>query len=346
MTLRTIITGLTALALAACSQNKEPQVTDITLAPVDLPADEAIFGSVISMERVGNYLILLDTKADSLYHLVDITGATPIRQFGRKGNGPGEFSNLTLSSPIPGSSNSIGIFDASSKKLTIATIAPDGTITYTPGPKINGEVWQLIQLANGNYITSPGYAEHYELLNIFAPDGSFIARTAKRPMPDDATTHTPQIATAAWQYNLTPSPDGTRISAMGIGEAAAFMRLDGDSIVTTASFFNKNADHDHNFSAEYYMGISGNTPFGFVSQAVSDQNIYIIVSDRAIKDCSQDDSSYITGDIIKIYDWNGNHTATIHTDKRLRHITSPTPDGTIYAITEDGCNPTIVKFKI
>lgn len=340
--------ALAAAAISSCAGSDKPADTAATLIPVELTnADDAIFGNVLSMNRVGDYLILGDSKIDSLFHLVDLNGPTYIRQFGRKGNGPGEFSALALFSPIPNSANTFGIFDAGSKQLTIVTIAPDGSIAYAPGPEIDGEVWQLIPLANGSYVTSPGYAEYYELLNVYAPDGSFVGRTAKRPMPESATNHKPTIATAAWQFNLAPSPDGTRISAMGSGEAASFLQLDGDSITTIASFYNPDAELDHNFSSDFYMGIGGKVPMGFVSQSASPTTVYYIVADRALVD-DPEGVSYVTGSTVKAYTWQGSPAGRITLDKRIRHLAAPQTQGdnTFYAITEDGCDPTLVSFTL
>ncbi len=95
----------------------------------------------------------------------------------------------------------------------------------------------LTPLANGRYVTIGSYDNHYDLFTLYDSEGHLTGRYGNRPMPDEVKDLPPVAATAAYQYMPLVSPDGTRVAAIpSMGEAAAFYKVSGDSLVEVAEF--------------------------------------------------------------------------------------------------------------
>lgn len=346
-----IIPTLSLVLLAACvacsgSTEQEYFVTDITSAPVDF-GEEVIIGSPISMSRNGDLLAINDNKADSAFLIIDIAHNKYIGQFGRKGSGPGEFGRLTM---ISSGNDGFIISEPLDNRATAVKIDPQNqTASYKPIFQTETSFWYLEKLANGNYLTSEGYVDYPELFKIISPEGKVVTLTGDRQMPDNVRRLPNVAGTAAYQFAPYLSPDRKKVLALGSGEAAGFYRVDADTVALISQFFNPAADADHKFSDQNYLGQLGKRPMGFVAAAASDDAVYILNSEFSIEDCQKSGESnidYVTGKVIYVYDWEGKRIGEFHTDRRLRHITAPDDEGRMYALTEDGCDPTVVVLDI
>ncbi|MCM1449905.1 MAG: TolB-like 6-bladed beta-propeller domain-containing protein [Clostridiales bacterium] len=330
--------------ISSCGSKKPDEVIPIEVMTqdVDLSGQELIMGTPI-ISRVGKYLVIDDFKSDSVITVIDSESATILGTFLSQGQGPGEFGNLTLiglagdnelliSDPLKKQVTSFKIDDASDKVIIpVAQLTPQG------------KFWSMNRLANGQYVTSNGYDEYLQLFTIYNSDGSLASRCGNRLFPDENKDQRPVDLTAAYQYTLSVSPDGRRIAAVNMGENAMFFELSGDSLVMTGKIFNPEAEPDHVFTADGYMGISGksNKPWGFISGAVTQEGVYILKSDIPFSE----DSSW-TGRQLLYYDWEGNLVADYRLDRRISNMTAPGPDGTMYAIVVDDCDPTLVAINL
>lgn len=342
-----------ALLLTACGVAKKTESeafdTQISVDVVSFGEEDPVIGKTLSMLRVGDRLILMDVQIDSAFHIIDVSQpeARYIGMFGRKGQGPNDFGNITLISTIPGSDNSFGAYDPGRHKFT-EVILNEGNnpVKYGYSLKIGESGWFICSLGpDAGYVNSSGYVDYYDLFEKYDKNGRLTGRYGDRQIPAAYAGYAPVHVTAAYQYDVIVSPDGCKIAAIGDGERAGFYRLEGDSLVMVSQF--ALADQDHTFENGEYLGVRGKTPYGFVSSAADNENVYIIYSDLSMND---DDTgsgnNFISGDEIRVYGWDGELRGVYHLDRRIRHLTAPDKDGVIYGISDNATDPELVTFRI
>ncbi len=341
----TVLTLSFASLLSSCSDTKssqDAQVINLTATVPQISGPELIIGSP-SMIKVGDLLVMDYFKGDSVLYIVDSKTMTNKGSFLTHGQGPGEFQRIVLLSTIPDNDDEIIMAEPTIGRISKVSLADidNGKVTTTEINRNEGGFWQFVPLANGNYVSSHGYDEHPELLTEYSSDGTIIGRIGERPMPEKYLNERPVDITAAYQYILYPSPDGRHIVGVGDGESAVFYELEGDTLVEKASLFNAEADPDKIFRAQGFCGINGESdkPMGFSNAATGDDGVYIIYTDRSIKD-----DEFNAGNRILHYDYDGNLKRDFRLDKRVVSITAPDSDGIIYAVALDDCEPTIVTF--
>lgn len=338
------------LGIASCvgktgDGNSDSQQIFLTSQTPGFDSDEPLIGNPIYMIRVGSHLVITDTKADSALLIIDIDNNIFNGQFGRIGQGPGDFRKMSQIMKIPRAGNRFGIYNSSTKEYgTVSLDSIDhSNIKFLPIFQTEGAAWQLMRLENGNYVTSNSYDEYPELFTVYDSDGKLIGRTGERPMSEEAKNYPPAESTAAYQYVLSVSPDGKKVLAQSCGEIAVFSHTDGDSIVTDTIIYDPQKDIDYEFENGSFLGMRGKTPMGFIYGDVTDSEVFILKSELPYEG---NGVTSLTANTLLVYDWNGNKQREYRLDRRIRIFTAPGSDGIIYAITEDGCDPTIISYNL
>lgn len=335
-----------AAILAGCAgsdKNNEPWIAELTVERVDFGEEDPIFAGPLSMHRTGDFIVMWDTKADSAIRLFDMSGDRPhyVGEFGRKGSGPYDFSNITLLTPIPGRTDAFGVYDPNHNRYTEVVLTKDGGVSYKQSVSLeNG--WFVNRTADGGFINSNGYCDYYELCEKYDSTGRLTGRYGDRQIPAPYAGYAPVEVTAAYQYELIQSPDGKKLLAMSTGgEAAGFYRFEGDSVVMVSQFFDRGLDEE--FVDGRYMGVRGKTPYGFAAAACDDEYVYILNSDRSMND---DVDAFTSADLMEVYDWQGVRQGRYHLDRRVSQITTPYSDGVMYGVSSDGTDPEIVVLRL
>lgn len=338
------------LGVASCAGksgdgSSDSQQIFLTSQTPGFDSDELLIGNPIYMLRVGNHLVVTDTKADSAFLIIDIDNNIFNGQFGRIGQGPGDFRKMSQIMKIPRAGNRFGVYNYSTKEY--GTVSLDSidhrNINFSPVFQTEGAAWQLMRLENGNYVTSNSYDEYPELFTVYDSDGKLIGRTGERPMSEEAKNYQPAESTAAYQYVLSVSPDGKKILAQSNGESAVFSHVVGDSIIADIIMYNPEADVDYKFENGSFWGMIGKKPMGFIYSDVTDSEVFILKSELPYEG---NEVTSLTANTLLVYDWKGNKQREYRLDRRIRIFTAPGSDGIIYAITEDGCDPTIISYNL
>lgn len=340
---------MTSTILASCtgtkSRTEAPASGEIHVTDVIIAGDEeVIMGACANMVSTGNYLALLDLKADSVFHLFN-TGkeARYLGEFGRKGNGPGEFGNIALLAPDHINNNSLIINSPQTGIVYTATIGESNDsvkLSYSLRTKLDN-AWFVEQIGNGDYVTSNGYVDYPELFAVYDSLGQLRHHTGDRQIPQELESYPPIATTAAYQYGISVSPDGRHVAAIGTpGESAGFYRLVGDSLRLVNQFSNGTAEHI--FADGEYQGVDAEkTPYGFLVGTCDNERVYILSSELMIND-----KQGFTGRTILVYDWEGNHKGSYTLDRRIRSFAASGEPGHFYAISEDGTDPILVEFTV
>lgn len=335
---------LFSMLSTGCSDRKANDVIerrDILVEDVEI-TPEPIIGRPLSMQRAGDYLLILDNKTDSLAHLVDVARSRYAGNFVAKGIGPGEFGNVVLFSTIPGRDDAFTLLRADNRDLYVVEVKGADSLYLTYTRILNlPDAWHVGSLADGGYIGTDGYVEHPEIFTMFDREGRVTGRYGDR-MPEERAAKAGNVAmTAAYQFGFAVSPDGRKVVAVASGdEAAAFFRLEADTLRTVGRF--RNSSMKHRFADGQYLGVDGSDAgeVRFLEGTADNEHVYILYDGREFND------SDWTGNMLWVYDWDGNKVGEYTLSRRVRALTAPDESGRIYAISQDGTEPIIVSFSV
>ncbi|MDE5720983.1 MAG: TolB-like 6-bladed beta-propeller domain-containing protein, partial [Paramuribaculum sp.] len=292
-------------------------------------------------QRAGDSLPILDNKTDSLAHLIDVARGRYTGNFVAKGIGPGEFGNVVMFSTIHGRDDAFTLLRADNRDLYVAEVKGTDSLYLTYTRILNLDTWNVGSLADGSYIGTDGYVEHPEIFTMFDREGRVTGRYGDR-MPEDRAAKAGSVAmTAAYQFGFAVSPDGRKVVAVALGdEAAAFFRLEADTLRAVNQF--RNSSMKHRFADGQYLGVDGSDAgeVRFLEGTADDEHVYILYDGRQF-----DDSDW-TGNMIWVYDWDGNKVGEYTLSRHVRALTAPDESGRIYAISQDGTEPIIVSFSV
>lgn len=321
-------------------------IINLSSTEIDFGEEDVIIGRPLSMTKVGDALLILDNKIDSLFHIIDVATPHYVGQFGTRGNGPADFGNIILISKIPGQDKKFGILDASKKTYYACDLSLADSLHYHRGKGVElKDSWFVSPLANGLYVSSNGYVDWPETFTLYSSDGKIIGRYGDRMVPGKYKDLPAISLTAAYQYSLEVSPDGKKIAAIGsMADAAGFYKLEGDSLKLVSQYCEYMGEQQFDLESGEYLGVSGETPTGIIDSASDKDYVYMLVSELTM-DASEKGADPWSANVVKVYDWDGNKKKELHLDKRVRLITAPDPEGRMFAITSEGCDPTLIFFK-
>jgi NAD(P)-dependent dehydrogenase (short-subunit alcohol dehydrogenase family) len=333
-------TVLISMPLTGCSVQKANDIErrDILVEDAEI-APEPMIGRPLSMQRAGDYLLILDNKTDSLAHLVDVACGRYAGNFVAKGIGPGEFGNVVMFSTIPGRDDAFTLLRADNRDLYVAEVEGTDSLYLTYTRILNLDTWNVGSLADGGYIGTDGYVEYPEIFTMFDREGHVTGHYGDR-MPEDRAAKAGNVAmTAAYQFGFAVSPDGRKVVAIALGdEAAAFFRLEADTLRAVNQF--RNSSMKHRFADGQYLGVDGHEEVRFLEGTADNERVYILYDGRQL-----DDSNW-TGNMLWVYDWDGNKVGEYALSRRVRAMTAPDESGRIYAISQDGTDPILVSFSV
>lgn len=339
------------LILSACkggarNASESDSIIEMTSTETDFGDQEIMIGRPLSMNRVGDFLLILDNKTDSLFHIVDIATPRYIGQFGTRGGGPSDFSNIILLSGIPGANDRFGILDTDKNRYYTCTLSGDLSHPYTRDEGIElKNAWFVSPLANGMYVSSKGYVDWPEIFTLYTPQGKEAGHFGDRMVPEDYRKYPPVSQTAAYQYSLEVAPDGKRVAAIGsMADAAGFYRLDGDSLKLVSQYCEYQGEQKFDPEKGDYLGVAEDCAVGIIDSASDKDHVYLLLSDLRMNDSDKGKNPW-SANVVKVYDWEGNKKMEYRLDRRVRLITAPDKDGVIYAVTSEGCDPTIISFR-
>lgn len=334
--------ALFSASLTGCSDRKAKDIEhkDILVEDVEI-TPEPLIGRPLSMNRAGDYLLILDNKIDSMAHLIDVARGRYAGKFVAKGAGPGEFGNTVLFSTVPGRDDAFTLLRADNRDLYLAEVkgADSLYLAYTRILNLPG-AWSVGTLADGGYITTDGYVEHPEIFTMFDSEGRVTGRYGDR-MPDAKALEAGTVAmTAAYQFGFVVSPDGTKVAAISAGdEAAAFFRLEADTLRTVNQFCNHSMKYQFVGGESFVDGNDGGN-VTFLEGCADNDRVYILYDGRNFSD------SDWNGKMIWVYDWDGNKVGEYNLSRSVRALTAPDNTGRIYAISQDGSDPILVSFSV
>lgn len=344
-----------SLALAACGEraaDERPQ------APVrdNVPAAAKVSARVIDdsdelampgdLAVVGEHLVLINNRADSVIRVYDIESGEHRLSFGRQGRGPGEFEGAWSLDAVPHSRSAFWIYDISLQRLTNVDLATDfgPARTYRermislqgPGPPTS-PVW----LGDSSFV-SPGYFKDPGRLALFTASGRLV-RLVGDPPPGDPETPLP-VRQHAYQSTARANPARTLV-AVGTRHADRLdvYRADGTLVAS--------APRPDAFEPVYRTTQAGGAPtmttgddlrFGYIDLAATEQHIYALYSGLRRGDAP---GRANFGRFVRVFDWNAKPVRTVELDRPVFSIAADSTGLRLYGVSIDP-SPALVVFEL
>jgi hypothetical protein len=294
-------------------------------------------------------LLLVDPEADKPLLIVDKRNGRKLAEFGRKGNGPGEFRGAASIERDPARPSRLWILDVQLRRLTAADIP---SLPLRPGfPKyttatINHPVIRA-RFVGGDTLVGVGLFPGSERLLLFRPDGSVIAWRGTVPAkPRD-------IPRGVWQHaqlgQLAVAPNRSRFAvASRYSDRIEIYDARGNRIGQNTRHFDFEPRFDKgHFSVEKgklgpIMGVGGNTRYGYVGVTATDRHIFAIFSGKTINGFG---NSYSLGNYIHVFDWTSKPISVFRVSESIHSLTVEANGSRLYGL-RDNPEPAVMIYDL
>ncbi len=289
------------------------------------------------VEIVGEYLVLVDRRAEHPIHVLRRASGELVRSLGREGDGPGEYRALRSITPIPGSSTEFWAYDMANARLTHIDLADEQTLARpweaqllkleTPA-RVTGIEW-----AADNSVIAAGFFDAGRL-GLFASDGTMLG--AVGDLPTHTEQETPAIVLQhAYMGTLKAHPDRSRL-AMGLRHASWIEIRDANGVLLARTEL-----PSERFGPEFEVADTEKGPmmrsdetlrFGYIDIAVTSGRIYGLYSGRT-RAGNRGRANF--GQQIHVFDWSGELIEVTDVERDLIAIAVDADDSLLYGVSHD-----------
>jgi len=280
-----------------------------------------------------NYLVLLTNKNDSIIQIIDIDNGKLLKSFGRKGQGPGEFTGAfgilhTIYEP-----NRFWIYDATLRRLSLYNIKnvmkhniinPDTVIS------VSSDAGNPFKFCCLNSDTLVAIGSLISRLCFYNSKGDTIKTNGYIPGKKEKNISN-FVHLQAYQGALNTNFHAKKIVICNFaGDIIEIYDYEGDILKTI---------HGPDFfipeytPTQHYARITS-LRCGYRALCSSSNYIYCIYSGEVSEDITDWIVSF--GKNIFIFDWEGEPIKRVKTDIRLGYVDISEEKNTIYAICYDG----------
>lgn len=299
------------------------------------------------LEIVGEYLVLVDRRADHPIHVLDAGSGELVRSFGREGDGPGEYRALRSVSAVPGSGSAFWAFDMRQSRLTYVDLADEAAlerpweadmVKLESTASVTGvEVDQ-----DRNVVASGLFAEGR--LALFAPDGRMLEAVGALTMSPEVEAPA-SVLQHAYMGKMEAHPDRTRL-AIGLRHASRIeiRGTDGSLIAMTESAVEPFEPRFDTADTERgpVMRTDETLRFGYVDVAVTPSRIYGLYSGRTR---AGNPGSANFGDQVHVFAWTGELLEVIKLDEDLIALAVEADGSTMYGVVHEPA-PAVLSWSL
>lgn len=333
------------LIVGSCQRKND---VDIPISPVDLNTaiytsyqkieTDYLFSYPESMILDGKHLIVQDRKStDYLFHSIDLESDSLVSEFGIRGNGPGEYSDITLNPHWNEYRKSISFFDAN--KRSIYSYKKDNNsfrfisnFSLTNVPNLENEYFREL-FDCGDYYLALGKHGIFDENRFAVLDSTYhiINKLGKYPEISDLLIEPQknlgQILFSSSFFKISPNRNKA-VFASYRGALLQFYDLSEmpDSIHNIKSIQLEVPIKKEQISVEHDGWV-----YGFEDIYVTDNYIYAIYNGQTAEE------NPLLGKHILVYNWKGELGRIYRLDINLRSLIADESNKCIYAIgyTED-----------
>ncbi|MDR1098338.1 MAG: TolB-like 6-bladed beta-propeller domain-containing protein [Tannerella sp.] len=288
-----------------------------------------------------NHLIGLDYGNDTFFYCQNISRPDSFFRFGTKGQGPDEYIHPFSIQYID--DNTIGVYDAMQKKYTETVLIP-----YTGSFKkkvvvVDKMSFSVLKTACNQYIGIGAYRD--AMFTVYDSAGTQFKSFFEYPYKNsDEKKIKNEIRAMAYQGKIRTNLSRTKfVYAASSADIIHFYDIEEGDIRVIKKIENRFCNYipEENNGAISAAKMPTNKN-GCADLYATEKYVYYLYSGRTFAEYRL---KFFEGDLLRIYDWNGNLLKEVKTDIPCKNICVSSDDKTMLAIAEIP-EPTVIQFDL
>lgn len=336
-----LLGGILIILLLSCRSGNQETIRIENIICQPICGDDYILGGPKEMALSDSILAVIDAKSDSMLLFFDVKAGKYLGKVGIRGQGPSEFT--VLSSLEPQSGSSFSFFDINKKTYYYTNSITSDDVRFTPAFRVDsGLPLEIHPMANGRFL-APGIYEKYRYC-VLDSGGQVCSTFGEWPYRDeDEKKVSGTIRSQAYMFSIAASPSKTKfVASLLSANMLSFYQLEKDSLHLLKESILTYPDYEYRNSPTNYSGTTRNTPLHYLCAACTEDYVYILYSGKKFSECGL---ATFRGDIIYVYNWNGDKIAMMKSDKMLKEICLSEDEKSMYAIAYDP-DPVLAQFSL
>lgn len=312
-------------AFMSCSDKVKTEVKETKLEFKTLFVDSLMIGKATEMLLVDSNLLISDRQSDSLFHWVNLNKLTS-KDIGQIGQGPGEFLHFDNFYHI---NNNYGFYDRRLRTSNDIIFLKD-RILLNKNVRYGSIHYRLVPTAFNTFVGIGPYEKG--LFHILDIKGIAVDTIGEQPYRDEAERSVPELARAmAYQGKIVTSPKGDYlVHAIFMSPIISFYKLSLANIELLKSHVDCYPTYKPELgNNSYASAMSRSNILGFIDVAVTDRYVYALLSGKSTRESGL---SAFAGNVIRVYDWNGNLLKIYTCNTDLTTLCVSADDSIMYAI--------------
>ena len=328
------------LVLTSCQSNENNDLNNnVYIDYQKIPLSEHIIGSAEGMHLVDSFLIILDSKTDSLFHIINLKNME-WKEFGAKGQGPSEFLHpFHFHHQENGTLCVWDLFKSSMTTLYVNNIFKNKTLQQQNILSINDDrsTFSSLPTKYNTFISQGAYEDG--MFKLLDHKGNLIKCFFEYPHKNREEKNIPAKTRAlTYQGQMMASPSLNKFCFACIyAPIINFYNIHKDSIELIKS--NKKGYPNYIFENESAM-ISSHNKAAYSQIYTTSKYVYALYSGKNWDEYKKD---FLKSQKIEVYNWHGELEKTYTTSIPLTLICVTSDHKMIYAIADDP-DPQLLVF--
>lgn len=326
----------------------QAELDHVGLGVIDLKGRVAYDGEHLALPTllvtVGEYLVGVDNRADTLLYVLDRQSGQLLRSFGRRGEGPGEFRSIYSLDPIAGSNSRLWAYDVQLRRLTLVDVEAAGS-----GPEHYAIRVLPLQVTStiaatawvGDSIASTGF---FPAGRITYLDSNGVAIGTAGTLPPGDSRTPANVRQHAYQGLLVVRPDRSRMAVLTrhLGQVEIFASAGELLRTVTGPYLFEPRYRVVRSSGENVMGTDTDLRFGYIAAAATDRVFVGLFSGRT-RAGFPDAATF--GTFVHVFDWDGNLLRVLRLDHAGIGMALDEHEEVLYVVVHDPA-PSILRYEL
>jgi hypothetical protein len=296
-------------------------------------------GAIIATDD--HHIVGLDYNEDFFFYRQNVNYPDSLSQFGKQGQGPGEFIHPMNLQYI--SDDLIGCYDASSKEFSEITLD-----THTRHLKVKTlsftlANFRILKTVYGQYIGLGAYPD--EMFLLYDSLGNKVKSFFEYPFKDTEEKNIKNILRAmAYQGQISSNLSKTKFAyAASYADIIHFYEIAYNDIQLIKKIENRFCEYiPEEIGQEMGSRLKPTNLHASVDLYSTDKYVYLLYSGKSFHDVRE---KAFESNQLRIYDWSGNLIKEVKLDVSCKNLCVSSDDQTMWAIAEIP-EPTIVQFNL